>query len=171
MSGLLVTLRESWANHLLGYDTLDAVAGWTMTPRAFFAAEPAIPVFTEKLNTIEQAVTNSLLKTGISVIVATVIARKCEPQQPGVLYYRDITAVARVIANPKTNMTGLEGSDIAEAIVWFTKKWNPPGGCTAKHEEIVIGTHGYGSPASRQQAVCWDVLYSLEGKAQTPPSR
>jgi len=183
MSGLLVTLRESWATHLLTYDTLDAVANWSITPKDYFNSQAngagilnsegatPIPIFTEKLKTLEQSITDAMLKFGIGVLIATVIAQQFEPQQPGMLYYKDITAVARVIVNPPTNLTGLEGGDVAEAIVWFTRKWNPDAAMAVKHQEIVIGTHQYGPSGARKEAVCWDVLYSIEGKTSAAPSR
>ena len=64
--GLLVDLREQWAQHLRADETSGA--------GAYFSLAPAIAIYTEKLKSIEQTITNVQLKVGLNVIVLTVIA-------------------------------------------------------------------------------------------------
>jgi hypothetical protein len=152
--GLLVDIRESWANYLL----TDQASG----SATYFAADPAIPVYTEKLKTINQALTDAKTKIGLSVVIVTVVAKGAQNQQRG-LYFKNIKAVARVMENPKVNMTGVCASDLAEAVAWFSRKYLYAVEYSLLLEDITL--------APVPSGIAYDVLFNIEGAITTAPAR
>jgi hypothetical protein len=152
--GLLVDIRESWANYLLT-DQASGSAG-------YFAAAPAIPVFTEKLKTIDQAIQDAKTQIGLNVVIVTIVAKGGQNQQRG-LYFKSIKAVARVMENPKVNQTRVCASDCAEAIAWFTRKFNFASEFPLLLEDIAL--------APTPTGIAYDVLFNIEGSLNTAPIR
>jgi len=156
--GLLTSIREEWATNLTTHEASGA--------KAFFTPDAPllpIPVITEKLGTIEQRINDGLTKTGLSVLIATVVAKGGRNQIPGRLSLANIIAAARVFEDPKSNQTGISASDCAEAIYWFTKQFKTAGGSPFSFVSI-----GLGKDPTR---VCYDVVYSIDGDTSTRPSR
>jgi len=152
--GLLVDIRESWANYLL----TDQASG----SAAYFAADPAIPVYTEKLKTIDQAITNAKTTIGLNVVIVTVIAKEAQNQIRG-LYFKNILAIARVMESPRVNKSGVCASDLAESVAWFTRKFTYNGESPLLLENISL--------APTKDGITYDVIYKLQGGVFTAPTR
>ena len=154
--GLLVDIRENWAT-FLGSDVASGAHAY------FNPSAPAKPIgiFTEKLKTIEQSITEAQMKVGLNVVIVTVQAKGAMNQIQG-LYFGRILCVARIMENPKVNMTGVSASDCAEAVAWFTRKFSPEG-YVMEFQDIMLASH--------QTALAYDVLYTIEAGTTTPPAR
>lgn len=158
MSGLLVSIREDWGT-FLGTDVASGA-------KAFFNPDaPGLPIsiITEKLGTVEQRINAGLTKTGLSVMIATVVAKGGRNNIPGRLSFSNIIAVARCFEQPVTNRTGIGASDLAEAIFWFTRQFKTAGGSPMLFQAIALGND--------PKRVCYDVLYTIDGDSSTPPAR
>lgn len=156
--GLLVNLRESWAEFLRS-STNDKDGG----PAAYFSAAPVIPIYTEKLATINEAIEAAKRQLGLCVVVVTVTARQGQNQVPGQLYFKDIAIVARVMETPRTNRTGVSASDCAEAIAWFTRRFRGPEDTAMLFQDIAL--------AAMPGGVAYDVIYAAEGGITSAPVR
>jgi len=150
--GLLITLRESWADFL----RTDAASA------AYFNADPAIPIFTEKLKSIEQAIIDVQKKFGLNIVIMTVVARDRQNQVPG-LWFKNVVAVARVIESPLANTTGICASDLAEAIAYFSGGFKLYGKHPMKLQDIAL--------APVPAGVAYDVIYSVQGGIEEMPTR
>lgn len=159
--GMLINLREKWATHI----STDAAA-WPSGPY-FTVAPPAftIPVFTEKLATLQQKITDGLLKTGLSVLIATVVAKKARNELPGFLAFEGIVAVAHVISTPNANPSQLAASDVAERIAWDTTKFKFNG---APMRLLDLSLSRVNSAPGR---VAYDVIYTVDTKTAEMPTR
>ena len=167
--GLLVNIRESWANFL----ATDAGSG----AAAFFSpAAPALPIsiFTEKLKTIEQNLTDAQTRRGMSVVIVTVSARGAQNQMRGIsgtagaIEFKKIMAVARVYEAPKTNSIGLSCSDVAEAVAWFTRKFTPP---SENRTIFALEDISLAPNSGRPDSLAYDVIYTVEGTLYQAPAR
>lgn len=156
--GLLVSIRESWAEFLRSN-----TEGEDGGPAAFFGAAPAIPIYTEKLKTISQAITDAQTKIGLNIVIVTVTAREAQAQHPGELWFGKIAVVARVMENPKINHTGVCASDCAEAVAWYSKRFQLGGGFPLMFREIALAPH--------EGSLVYDVVFTLEAGTPTAPSR
>jgi hypothetical protein len=162
--GLLTGIRESWAEWLLQTQELPGRApGETIPgPAVYFGAAPAIPIYTEKRKTLEGDLQTAASRIGLSVLIATVNARRAQNQQHG-LWFSGIHAVARVQEIPRTNITGVSASDCAEALAFFTRRFKFAGEFPMQLEEIALDGEGAG--------VVYDVIFTLEAGTLTPPTR
>jgi len=148
---MLTDIREGFAAHLRS--------------QTYFSADPAITIFTEKLNTLENDLKNALSKWGLTVLVTSVIARKGKNQIPNALYFDEIAVIAHAQESPRLNKTGISCSDLAEAIAWYGKGFAPLGlnGGEMLFRDIVIGDH--------KSLLVYNVIFSLEGQIAIPPVR
>jgi hypothetical protein len=153
MAGMLSSVREEWATFLR--ENSDSGAA------AYFGAAPAIEIYTEKLKSIDQIVTDALKRLGLTVMIVTVVARDAKNQMAG-LAFGDVACVARVFENPKLNATGVSASDCAEAIAWFTRRFSFEGQ-PLRLVEISLGDD--------PRALTYDVIFSLEAQRETAPTR
>lgn len=157
--GLLSAIREDWGTFL----RTDIASG----ARAFFSPDaPAvsIPVITEKLGTIEQRISDGLTATGLSVLIATVVASGARNQIPGKIAFEKVVAVARVFENPATNLTGITASDCAEKIFWVTRHFKTADGTPLQFEKIQLGTVD-------PKRICYDVFYNIDCSSSVQPVR
>jgi len=151
--GMLVTIRESWAHFL----RTDVASG----AHAYFSTHPVIPIYTEKLKTIDQSIIDALSGIGLSVVLVTVTAKDAQNQIGG-LYFNHIIGCARVLENPTVNDTGIAASDLAEAVAWFSRKFTPANGAL-KLQDIMLAQH--------PSALAYDVFFTMEAGITTPPRR
>jgi hypothetical protein len=155
MAGLLTTLRENFAVFLSG----DVASGAT----AYFtdAAKP-ITVFTEKLKSFEQAITDALASTGLAVVVATATATEAQSQCPDLLAFNNVKLLVRVLENPAANDTGVSASDCAEVIAALARKFKF-NGSPLRLIEITLGDN--------PGALAYDVVFQLAAQATITATR
>ena len=147
---MLTEIREAVATYLGGLD--------------YFNAAPAIPVYTEKLKTLENDLQKGIANFGISVLVTTVVARDAQNQIPKRLDFKKIGVVVHVLENPKLNLkSNVSASDLAEVIAWHCRKFAPLGDAVLELKDIILGEH--------PTLLVYHIIFSMEGSMLTPPVR
>lgn len=143
MPGILTTIREQFAEFLRSHEDSGA--------KDYFSDQPKrIEVFTEKLKSFEQSITDALTATGVAVIIATVTAKDAKVE-PGKIRFGKVSLVARCYESPDTNDTDVSASDIAEAIAEFAKSFRVFGSPLA-FQSITLGND--------RVRLCYDVIFS-----------
>lgn len=155
--GLLTSIRESSATFL----TTDVPSG---ASAYFTPALPLLPiiVITEKLGTVEDRINKGLTQTGVSVLIATVVASDAQNQLPDRLYFGKVLFVARCFENPKANLSKVACSDLAEATAFFLRKFKPFGA------PMLFMSIGLGKDPTR---LCYDVIFNVATGTMTTPVR
>lgn len=143
MPGILTTIRESLAEFLRS----DAASG----AKAYFTdhAKP-IGIYTEKLKSFEQSITDALASIGLAIVVATVTAKDAKIE-PGKLRFGKVTILVRCYESPDTNDTDLAASDVAEACVEFLKDFRIYA-APLSFQSLTIGND--------KVRLCYDVIFS-----------
>lgn len=147
---MLTEIRETFATYLRELD--------------YFSAAPTIPVYTEKLKTLENELQKGIAQFGLSVLVTTVLARGAKNNVPKELYFGDIGVVVHVMENPKLNLkSNVSASDLAEVIAWHGKRFAPLGDAVLQLKDIVLGEHPV--------LLVYHVLFTMEGSITAAPVR
>ena len=147
---MLTEIRENFATYLRELD--------------YFIQDPAIPVYTEKLKTLENELQKGIASFGLSVLVTTTIAKGGQNQIPKQVYFKDIIVVVHVLENPKLNLkSGVSASDLAEAIAWHGRKFAPLQDSTLQLKDILLGEH--------PTLLTYHVIFGMEGALTNPPVR
>ena len=147
---MLTEIRETFAAYLRDLD--------------YFTSPTQIPVFTEKLKTLENDLQKGLSNFGISALVMTATGKHAQNQVPRQLRFEDVKVLVSAIESPKVNIkSGVSASDLAEAIAWYGKGFSPLGDAGLLFEGIELGEH--------PTQLVYHVIFKLEGAIQSAPTR
>ena len=99
---------------------------------AFFNPEgmPTIPVYIEERGTVQQTITNALIKQGISVFIGHIEAKSAktnvgDPAGNRWDYFADIPIFCYVLENPKTNNTSMDWGSLTRVLEWWLPMATP----------------------------------------------
>jgi len=147
---MLTDIRENFAAHLIGLP--------------YFTLPTQIPVYTEKLKTLENDLNKGIAEFGLSCLVTTAVARDAQNQVAKKLYFKDIVVVVHAMEQPKLNLkSGVSASDLAEAIAWFGVRFAPLGEVNLQLKDILLGEH--------PSLLIYHVIFTMEGALTSAPIR
>lgn len=157
MPGLLSTIQTACATHGAAIPFFNpAVADPVDTET------PAVPFFYEQLKSVDQKINDVLLRLGLAVLVATVVATDARNSGQGITF-KDIAVVFRVYESPTINASGVTCSDCAEAIAWHFKRFSPIQGAQLVLKGIALGQD--------PKNLVYDVLFTIEAAITAAPTR
>lgn len=126
------------------------------------SSKPAIPFFYEQLKSVDGKINDVLIKLGLAVLVATVVASQAKNQHTG-LRFGDIAVVFRVFESPILNTAEVSASDCAEAIAFYFKGFKATADKCLALQGIALGQD--------PKNLVYDVLFTIEAGTETPPTR
>ena len=155
--GTLIGLQEAAADFVKTGDTAS---------KAYFTdATPAIGIFTEQLASLQQKIDDGLRRTGLSVLVRTVTAKRAKNNIAGKKGYGNVMLAFMIGCTPNANPSGIHPATVAEKIVWVMGRFKYLN-VTPEHESTEL------LPVQIKDQVHYLVLFSLGDLfSSTEPTR